>query len=125
MVRCSGGSNSLGSSRRSSIGRSDRLVDVDNRPVRKTPGLGEIHSQRLGQVLEQRQPVPQGDREDDQAVLVDQAEPGQGLDERGAAVGHDDVAAGFAPEGGYLGGEVAAGDVVENTTLGRSFMKSA
>ena len=30
----------------------DRPVNVDNRPVRKALGLGEIHSQWLGQVLE-------------------------------------------------------------------------
>jgi hypothetical protein len=32
---------------------------VDHRPVRESPGLGEIYAQRLGQILEQRQPAAQ------------------------------------------------------------------
>src|SRR5437763_5108975 len=54
----------------------DRLVDADDGAVGETPGLGEIQAQRLGQVLEQWQHVTAGDREDDEAVLADQAEPG-------------------------------------------------
>jgi hypothetical protein len=50
-------------------------------------------------------------------------------------MGHDDLAAGFPLEGGYLPGEVAAGDPgagpsggwqrLGETTLGRLFMNSA
>jgi hypothetical protein len=65
---------------------------VNSRPVRKALGLGQVQAQRLGQVLEQRQPVPHRDRQDDQPVLVDQPVPGQRLHERGAAVGHNHTA---------------------------------
>src|SRR5215469_15599666 len=54
----------------------DRPVNVDNGAVRKARGFGEIQAKRPGQIPEQRQSVPQDDRRDDQAVLVDQAKPG-------------------------------------------------
>jgi hypothetical protein len=55
---------------------------------------------------------------------VDQAEPGERLDERGAAMGHD-LAAGLAPESGYLLGEVAAGDPGSGPHAAISFYEPA
>jgi hypothetical protein len=51
------------------------LVDVECHAVHKCPSLDELQLDRIGQVLEQRQPIAQRDRVDDEAVFIYQAEP--------------------------------------------------
>jgi hypothetical protein len=71
--------------------------------------LDELEPQRRREVLEQGKPVPQCHRLQDEAVLVDEPEPGERLRERGAALG-DHVLARLAFQLRDLLGQVAARD---------------
>jgi hypothetical protein len=82
-------------------------VNRDTRGKRRR--FAELEVMRSAQILEQREPGPEGGRLDHEPILVDQPEPRERLVERGAAV-RNQVLAPFALETPDLLTEIASGD---------------